>query len=130
MPNCRQLVTWLSEADAVKLFKAAIEAPPEAHFEIVYGVSNNTRKKIINRGNRVYFKPSDDAELYREQVENESAPEDKVAKHFHGGPFAGKFFNGNLTKTLDSKLEDEPSESLIREQISEENPLTLPRSKL
>ncbi len=56
---------------------------------------------------QIFFEPADDAELYHEQVEREGIPEDKIAQHFHGGPFAGKFFGGNLNKTLNSGLEGE-----------------------
>ncbi len=127
----RQLTTWLSEPDAVKLFKAAIEASLDVHFEIIYGVSNNTRKKILNPNKHVLFKPTDDAELYHDQIEKHGIPEEKIAENFHGGPFAGKFFGGNLTKTLDSKL-DSGSASYTSERTTEENPPLLQpqRSKL
>jgi uronate dehydrogenase len=100
----RQLTTWLSEADAVRLFKAAITAPSSIHFEIVYGVSNNTQKKLSNQGCAVDFNPQDDAEDYRNHVETHTPLEGDVAQHFHGGPFVEMFFEGDLEGALGSRL--------------------------
>ncbi len=104
--DARQLTTWLSEADAVRLFQAAIEDFPDLHFEILYGVSNNTQKKLNNHGARIDFSPQDDAEIYRQFIKEHALPEGKIAQHFHGGPFTEKFFDGNLERTLHSVLDD------------------------
>lgn len=97
----RELVTWLSEKDAVELFKAAIEAPAEVHFEIIYGLSNNSQKKLSNEGASFSFNPQDNAELYLAEISQEAG---SVAKHFHGGPFTERFFAGDLQKTLNHTL--------------------------
>lgn len=102
--DARQLTTWLSEGDCVRLFRSAIEASPDLHFEILYGVSNNTQKKLDNHGAIIDFVPEDDAEEYRDFIEKNALPEGEIAKHFHGGPFVEKFFEGNLDKTLNSVL--------------------------
>ncbi len=103
--DTRELVTWLSEPDAIKLFKSALQAEG-IHFDIVYGVSNNTQKKLSNAGSQVFFHPKDDAENYRTQIEHESKPEGTIARHFHGGPFAERFFRGNLERTLKDEFSD------------------------
>ncbi|HVV69072.1 MAG TPA: NAD(P)-dependent oxidoreductase [Gammaproteobacteria bacterium] len=100
----RQLTTWLSEGDAVRLFQAAIEAPLDLHFEIIYGISNNTRKKLDNTGAQIAFSPQDDAENYLEVLEKNALPEGEIAQLFHGGPFTEKFFDGDLDKTLTHPL--------------------------
>ncbi len=103
--DTRELVTWLSEPDAIKLFKSALQAEA-VHFDIVYGVSNNTQKKLSNAGSQVFFYPKDDAENYRTKVENENKPEGIIARHFHGGSFTERFFEGNLERTLKDEFSD------------------------
>lgn len=104
--DMRHLVTWLSESDAILLFKAAIDAPLEIHFDIIYGVSNNTQKKLSNDGSFISFKPCDNAEKYRTEIEKFAMKENEIASYFHGGPFAAKDFQGDLNKTLSDKFQD------------------------
>ncbi len=71
------------------------------HFEIVYGVSANDRNWWDNPGGaRIGFAPQDNAEAFAEEIEARMAPEDEpeVARSFHGGPFTGMGFSGDLTK--------------------------------
>jgi len=93
----RHLRTWLSERDCVELFKKCIEAP-SFHFVIVYGVSNNTRKKWQDHSsNQLNFHPMDNAELYVEQIPV-SQSSDKIAEEFHGGSFCSDGFTGDFSK--------------------------------
>lgn len=63
----RDLSTWLSHRDAVSLFAACLAAP--LSFEIVYGVSANTRAWWSGEaGVRLGYHPQDDAEVYAEEV--------------------------------------------------------------
>jgi len=79
----RDLSTWLSHRDAVSLFAACLAAP--LSFEIVYGVSANTRSWWSGEaGARIGFSPQDDAERYAEDV----ARLGEVYTH-QGGPFVG-----------------------------------------
>lgn len=61
----RHLAVWISPDDMVRLVRAAIEAPGIG-FEIVYGISNNTRRWWdLTRVREVLgYSPEDDAEAY------------------------------------------------------------------
>jgi uronate dehydrogenase len=65
----RELATWLSHGDAVRLVRAALTAP-DVGFEIVYGVSANTRAWWPLTG-RLGYAPRDDAEAYAAEIEQE-----------------------------------------------------------
>jgi uronate dehydrogenase len=62
----RELATWLSHADAVRLVRAALTAP-DVGFEIVYGASNNTRRWWPLTG-ALGYAPEDDAEAYAAEI--------------------------------------------------------------
>ncbi len=51
-------------------------------------------------GVRIGFAPQDNADAFADEVEARMAPEDepKVERAFHGGPFCGMGFPGELTK--------------------------------
>jgi uronate dehydrogenase len=63
----RELATWLSHGDAVRLVRAALTAPA-VRFEIVYGVSANTRAWWPLTG-RLGYAPQDDAEAFAAEIE-------------------------------------------------------------
>jgi len=64
----RMLSTWLSPADAVRLFAACLTAP-EPGFAVVWGVSRNTRAYLSGaEGAALGFEPQDDAERYAGSV--------------------------------------------------------------
>jgi uronate dehydrogenase len=82
----RHLAVWISPADMARLVRAALEAP-NIHFEVVYGVSRNTRCLWdLDRARRVLgYEPQDNAEVYaRELLEG---PSDEWVKRvrLHGG---------------------------------------------
>ncbi len=62
----RELATWLSHGDAVRLVRAALTAP-HVGFEIVYGVSRNTRAWWPLTG-ALGYDPQDDAEAYAAEI--------------------------------------------------------------
>lgn len=98
--NLRMLSTWLSPRDGVHLIQRALEAP-DIHFEIVYGASANDRGWWENPGGaRIGFAPQDNAEAFAAELEAQMAPEDEpeVERTFHGGPFTGMEFSGDLSK--------------------------------
>jgi uronate dehydrogenase len=64
----RQLATWLSHGDAVRLVRAGLTAP-DVRFEIVYGASNNTRRWWPLTG-ALGYAPQDDAEAYAAEIED------------------------------------------------------------
>lgn len=87
----RQIRTWLSPADTVRLVVAAIDAPPFG-FEIVYGVSANSQTIVRDAPPAaIAFRPQDDAEGWRDRVR----PVEGAAKRTIGGPFAGVGFVGD-----------------------------------
>lgn len=91
----RQLATWLSPDDAVRLVTACIEAPGRG-FVVAYGVSANRRRRWINEGlDFLGYVPRDDAELHAARLESREEPRDPVAAAFHGGSFCSAEFDGD-----------------------------------
>ena len=123
--NERMLATWISHRDMLQLTRVCIEAPLDVHFEIVYGRSGNTRHFWDNSvAERLGYAPEDNAEDYADEimaaveaagdapaeVSASMTHEDVVAavakggkepenaRLFHGGPFCGMEFTGDLSK--------------------------------
>ncbi|WP_395696140.1 NAD-dependent epimerase/dehydratase family protein [Nocardioides sp.] len=81
----RQLATWLSHGDCVRMVEAALTAPAPG-FTVLYGISANTRAWWdLEPGRALGFEPQDDAEAYADSVAPD-APED-VEVDCVGGPF-------------------------------------------
>jgi uronate dehydrogenase len=61
----RHLAVWISPGDMGRLVRCAIEAPA-VRFEIVYGISNNTRRwwDLGRAQQALGYEPRDDAEAY------------------------------------------------------------------
>ena len=98
--NARMLVTWLSHADAVHLFDRCIDAD-DYHFLAVYGVSNNTHRKIDNAHVAwLGYAPKDDAERFRAEIEAHGPPEDAIGGLTHGGSFCDMGFSDEAKKFL------------------------------
>jgi uronate dehydrogenase len=77
----RDLATWLSHGDAVRLFAACLAAPAVG-FRVIYGASANTRLYWdLAPARELGYEPQDNAELYAEQVDGE-------LYEFQGGSFA------------------------------------------
>jgi len=85
----RALATWLSPADAVRMFHAAITAPAP-RYAVLYGISANTRAWWdLETGRQLGYHPEDDAERFAREVEE--APEseaDRAEAAYVGGPYA------------------------------------------
>lgn len=84
----RRLSIWISPRDLAQLVTIGIEHP-EIRFEIVYGVSRNTRSWYDNsNAYRLGYKPLDDAERYaKEVIEREKPGGDPIAERYQGGMF-------------------------------------------
>lgn len=66
--NTRMLETWLSPADAARLFHAALIAP-DVHHSVVYGTSANTRGWWdLGPARALGFTPQDDSEAFAAAV--------------------------------------------------------------
>jgi uronate dehydrogenase len=90
----RQLATWLSHPDTVRMFDAALTAP-SPDFAVVYGISANTRGWWdLAPGRALGYDPQDDSEVYAAEVEAEEETEVDRAQNAHvGGPFASGEFD-------------------------------------
>ncbi len=86
----RNLATWLSADDAVRMVEAALTAPAPA-YAVLYGISNNTEAWWdLEPGRRLGYEPQDDAAAYRDRIEPRDE-DDMEAAHV-GGPYAGPEF--------------------------------------
>lgn len=86
----RQLSTWLSPADAVRMVDAAIRQPAPG-YTVVHGVSANTRGWWdLEPGRVIGFDPQDDAEHFAGSIP--LRPEDDVENAFVGGPHVTSAF--------------------------------------
>src|SRR5215213_4873487 len=66
--SVRELSTWLSPADAVRMADAAIRST-EPGFHVLYGISANTRAWWdLGPGRALGYDPQDDAEAYAEDM--------------------------------------------------------------
>jgi len=65
----RHLAVWISPGDMARLVRCAVEAT-NVHYEIVYGISNNTRRWWdLTRPREVLgYAPQDDAEAYAAEL--------------------------------------------------------------
>jgi uronate dehydrogenase len=81
------LATWLSPADAVRLFAACLSGPAVG-FRVVYGASANTRLNWdLSPARALGYEPQDDAERYAGEVEGES-------HRLYGGSYTARDFGG------------------------------------
>ncbi len=72
----RHLAVWISPGDMARLVRSSVEAPG-VQFEIVYGVSNNTRRWWdLSRAHKMLgYAPQDNAEAYAAELLKE--PKDR-----------------------------------------------------
>jgi len=84
----RRLSIWISPRDLAQLVAIGIERP-EIKFDIVYGVSGNTRSWYDNaHAVRLGYRPQDDSECYAQQVLAREPPGgDPIAEKYQGGLF-------------------------------------------
>jgi uronate dehydrogenase len=83
----RELATWLSHPDAVRLFAACLSAP-NVGFRVVYGASANTRAFWdLTPARELGYEPEDDAERYAGEVGRE-------VHERQGGVFTARDFGG------------------------------------
>lgn len=82
----RQLATWLSPGDCVRMVEAAVTAP-DVGFAVIYGISANTRAWWdLEPGRALGYDPVDDAETYAADIPHRT--EDAAETARVGGPFA------------------------------------------
>ena len=98
--DVRRLSIWVSPRDFCRLVEVGLEHP-EIHFEIVYGVSDNTRSWWDNsRAAQLGYRPQDDSEDYAaEVVAKEPAHDPGDRQHlYQGGAFVNVEFGGDPSK--------------------------------
>lgn len=84
--SVRQLSTWLSHDDTVRMVEAALTATAPG-FAVVYGISANTRAWWdLEPGRRLGYEPLDDAEVYADEIA--PSADDAAEAEYVGGPFA------------------------------------------
>ena len=95
-PSVRALATWLSPADAARLFEACLTAPSPG-FRVVFGVSANTRGGWVSldEARSLGYEPRDDAEVYADEVIAEHGAPDSTGRMFRylGGEFTTPAFD-------------------------------------
>jgi uronate dehydrogenase len=84
----RRLSLWFSPRDLAQLVTIGIEHP-DIKFEIVYGVSGNTRSWYDNSNAvRLGYRPDDDSEPFAEEILRKEKPSnDPIADAHQGGVF-------------------------------------------
>ncbi len=83
----RRLSIWLSPRDLAQLVSIGIDHPG-IRFEIVYGVSGNTRSWYDNsNAARLGYRPQDNAESFSKEVLAREKPGDPRVEMYQGGVF-------------------------------------------
>jgi uronate dehydrogenase len=84
----RELSTWLSPGDAIRLVNACLRAP-DLGFAVIYGISNNTRGWWDQApGHTIGYQPVDDAEHWAAEIEaTPPTDDDELDGRYVGGPF-------------------------------------------
>ena len=87
--DVRRLAIWLSPRDLAQLVRIGLEHP-QIHFEIVYGMSDNTRSWWDNtNATRLGYQPQDRSENWAKEVMANGArdTDDDAAETYQGGTF-------------------------------------------
>ena len=89
----RNLSTWLSHDDAVRMVDACLTAP-DPGFVVIYGISANTRAWWdLRPGRALGYDPQDDAERFAESIEASAETDDDRVEAAHvGGPMVTDTF--------------------------------------
>jgi uronate dehydrogenase len=83
----RELATWLSVEDAVRLFAACLSAP-SVGFRVIYGASANTRLNWdLSDARELGYEPQDDAEVFAADLGGEP-------HRSHGGSYTDRDIGG------------------------------------
>ncbi len=83
----RRLSIWISPRDIAQLVSIGIDRPG-IRFEIVYGISGNTRAWYDNsNAYRLGYKPQDNAEDFSTAILEKEVPGDPIAEMYQGGIF-------------------------------------------
>jgi uronate dehydrogenase len=98
--DVRRLSIWISHRDLCQLVEIGLEHP-ELHFEVVYGVSDNTRSWWDNsRAAQLGYRPQDDSEDHAAEVVAKEPPHEPDDRQhlYQGGVFVKVEYGGDPTK--------------------------------
>jgi len=92
----RRLSIWISPRDLAQLIRIGVDHP-DIRFEIVYGVSNNTRSWYDNsNAARLGYQPQDDSEPFAAEVLARHADDANAhVEKYQGGTFVALETGGN-----------------------------------
>lgn len=94
--DMRMLSTWLSPGDLARLVEVGLTA--DYHFEIVYGVSRNTRSWWDNRrAESLGYAPVDSADAWADKL-GDKLLGDALADRLQGGKYARNEFTGDPSR--------------------------------
>ena len=124
----RNLATWLSHDDCVRMVQAALIAESPG-FAVLYGISANTGAWWdLEAGRRLGYEPQDDAEAWAAELAER--PEDEAEAARVGGPFAGRSSPGGRSDDLQKpdksddtlRMVEAPAPSAARSRRHEGDP--------
>ncbi len=95
----RRLAIWVSPRDLAQLVSIGIDHP-DIKFEIVYGISGNTRAWYDNsNAYRLGYRPQDDSEPYAAELlaRHRDHPDPRVER-YQGGTFVAAEFGGDPSR--------------------------------
>lgn len=101
----RRLSNWISPADFAQLVRIGLEHP-DLCYEVVYGVSDNTRGWWDNEAAfRLGYRPTANAEDHAAEVlaEYPVDPAGEIAKRYMGGEFAARDYVGSARSRADTE---------------------------
>jgi uronate dehydrogenase len=88
--HLRDLAMWISPRDLTQLVAIGIDHP-DVHFEIVYGISGNSRRWYDNsNAARLGYVPQDDSQSYSAEVLARRDAGDELVQGYQGGQFVLK----------------------------------------
>jgi uronate dehydrogenase len=96
--SLRALSLWLSPGDMARLAVCCLTAE-DIHFEVVYGVSANSRAWYDNPGaEKIGYRPQDNAEDHATTLPADAPAEGEVEAAFQGGRFCSEEFDGAFAR--------------------------------
>jgi len=97
----RRLSIWISPRDLAQLVTIGIEHP-DIRFEIVYGVSGNSRSWYDNaNAERLGYRPQDDSEPWAGEILAKEKPgADPLTETYQGGTFVAAEIGGDPHKAI------------------------------
>jgi uronate dehydrogenase len=98
--SVRDLGTWISPGDMVRLARAALDCL-DVHFDVLWGVSANKRALYDNpNAKRFGYFPEDDSEVFRDAIlrARKGEAEPPLERMFHAAILATPEFAGDVSK--------------------------------